>query len=78
MLSRFKDEKKMTSVVNLMKGMIQEDGAFENRPNTIHLANCMLVLNEDALKFEERPFSPEVQEPECLAMEIRQLPGLLI
>jgi hypothetical protein len=76
MLSRFKDEKKMTSVVNLRKGMIQEDGAFENRPNTIHLANCMLVLNEDALKFEEHPFSPEYRSRNASPWKL--LPGLLI
>jgi putative DNA primase/helicase len=55
-LMKFRKDSKLNSVVAALRGITEERGAFENRPQTVHLANCVLRLNPQG--FEGLPFSP--------------------
>lgn len=55
-LMKFRKDSKLNSVVATLRGITEERGAFENRPQAVHLANCVLGLNPQG--FENLPFSP--------------------
>lgn len=56
-LIKFRKDSKLNSVVATLRGITEERGAFEDRPQTVHLANCFLRLNPQG--FESLPFSPQ-------------------
>jgi putative DNA primase/helicase len=56
-LMKFRKDSKLNSVVAALRGITEERGAFDNRPQTVHLANCVLCLNPQG--FESLPFSPQ-------------------
>jgi phage/plasmid-associated DNA primase len=55
-LVTFRRDSKLNAVVAQLRGIAEKPGAFENRPQVVHLANCVLRLTPDGL--ERHPFSP--------------------
>jgi phage/plasmid-associated DNA primase len=55
-LVAFRRDSKLNAVVAQLRGIAEKPGAFENRPQAVHLANCVLRLTPDGL--ERHPFSP--------------------
>ena len=55
-LVAFRRDSKLNAVVAQLRGIAEKPGAFENRPQAVHLANCVLRLTPDGL--ERLPFSP--------------------
>jgi phage/plasmid-associated DNA primase len=47
---------KLGAVVNTLKGQVEQRGAFDEKPNAIHLANCMIQVSGGII--EKLPFSP--------------------
>jgi P4 family phage/plasmid primase-like protien len=55
-LARQRSNAKLSAIVSMMKGQIEEPEAFAKKKNVLHLANTMLVWNGE--KFEQQDFSP--------------------
>lgn len=47
---------KLGAIVNVLKGQAEQRGAFDQRPNAIHLANCMVQVSNG--RYRQLPFSP--------------------
>ena len=47
---------KLGAIVNTLKGQAEQRGAFDEKPNAIHLANCMIQISDGVI--DKLPFSP--------------------
>lgn len=67
-------DSKLSAVVNVLKGQAEQRGAFDEKPNVIHLANCMVAVKQGQIHkmrfsptFKSRNQSPIIFDPraEC-------------
>ena len=69
-LVAFRRDSKLNAIVAQLRGITEKPGAFENRPQAVHLANCVLRLTPHGLErlsfspsFRSRNRSPIIYDP---------------
>lgn len=55
-LIEHRTDAKLSAIVNALKGIVEHRNAFDERPSAIHLANCMIRLNDGMI--DKEGFSP--------------------
>ena len=57
LLENLRNERNLNAVTSRLKGIVEHRNAFTDRPQAVHLANCMLRFEGD--KCKQADFSPE-------------------